>query len=183
MKTFTELNLSLEAKARKKVIEMLRRWEFEVIDCSIPKEFSLKDLKDLAPYFDRVMGFKLDLLASKNKIGYWVEVKGKSKEKFKGIVNVKHYDFYYKKFIQKKFPFVYFIWVEENDKIYSHDVVDPKNFEKRTYRGRECYIIPDELIRDIQPSHDKRLDAFIILSEDFLMRMMPKTISKIAILL
>ena len=160
-KAFTEERLSLEERAKRRVIEALKEHGCKVLRSEISKIISLKDFdSDTKKALKDFLGTKFDLFVTRKGTGesYLVECKAKSEERFKNWVNVVEYDAYYK-FVSIAFPFLYFIWVEETDKIYKHEVVDPRDFESRVDRyGKPVYLIPENLIHEIKPSSEDKLD-------------------------
>lgn len=161
--TFTEKTLSLEEKAKTQIIRVLERYGCKVMDISIDKILSLKPVySDIKKAFKDYKGSKFDLLIARNKTGefYLCECKGKSFDSFRNIVNVNSYDVYFE-FASLPFPFVYFVWIEENGLIYTHSIVNPKDFERSYMRDKEVYRIPLELMHEIKPSEFERIDAWL----------------------
>jgi len=160
-KTFTRKRLASEKKAKRRIIQVLRQHGAKVLDSKISDIASLKSVdSETKKVFKEFLGSKFDLFITRNGEHYVAECKYKSKEFFRNWVNVVEYDAYYK-IASLPFPFLYFIWVEETDKIYRHEVVNPKDFERRTDRdGKPLYLIPQDLIHEIKPSWVKPMNVW-----------------------
>lgn len=163
----------LKEKAKSKIIEVLKRHGCKVRDSKIDEILSLEDLPSvITKAFKEFLGTKFDLFVARTETGeyYLAECKGKSKEHFKNWVNVVEYDAHHK-IASLPFPFLYFIWIEETDKIYKHEVVNPKDFEGRddSY-GKSVYLILEKLVHEMKPSSEDRLDLWL--------RLTPKVIKK-----
>jgi len=166
-KAFTEERLSLEERAKRRIIDILQKFGCNVLDSKIDKSLSLQDVPpDLKRIFKDFLGTKFDLFVARAKTGeyYLVEVKAKSSERFKNWVNVVEYDAYYE-IASLPFPFLYFIWVKATDKIYRHEIVNPKDFKRGEDRyGKPVYLIPRNLIHEIDLSLLDKLNVWLRLT-------------------
>lgn len=163
MSTFTKDHLSLEERAKSRIRETLTKYGCKVEDISIDSILSLKRVdSDIKKVFKEYEGSKFDLLIARAKTGefYLGECKGKTRERYRNVVNINSYDVYYK-FVSLPFPFLYFVWIEKSDRIYRHTIVDPKNFERSYMSGHYVYLIPYDLLHVIKPDDFKRLDAWL----------------------
>jgi hypothetical protein len=95
-----------------------------------------------------------------------IEVKGKGKDKYKTWVNQEDYNIYYE-FVSKDVKFLYFIYVDENEKIYRHKVTNPQDFKQDTDSdGKPIYYIPENLIHEAKITDEalKDLDVCMTVS-------------------
>lgn len=159
---FTKERLEKERKAIERVKQVLEAYGCHVFPLLIPEQLSLTEFEQakIKQAFALMASTKFDMLVSRDNEHYLVEIKAKSREIWKNWVNRSDYDTYYK-IASLPFPFLYFIWIEETDKIYKHEVTNPKDFE-RGYdsAGKPIYLIPENLIHEIKPDFAKRIDAW-----------------------
>jgi hypothetical protein len=164
MSTFTKARLEKERMAIERVKRALESYGCAVFELAIPEQLSLTEFKEakIKRALALLPSTKFDMLASRDNEHYLVEIKAKSKEAWKNWVDRSAYDIYYK-IASLPFPFLYFIWVEETDKIYKHEITNPKDFE-RGYdsKGKPIYLIPENLIHEITPDFAKRIDAWLV---------------------
>lgn len=152
---FSESNLRLEDEAIEKITAILKKHQCIYVDNRIPDflsftEFGREQINTLKEW----KGTKYDLLVLDKKLRFYlVEVKGKSELRYLGWSNVNDYDTYWNTFKKRGFPFVYWVYVRENGKVYVHDVVDPlvSRFEKKEIKEKTVYIIPTSLFRELRP--------------------------------
>ena len=161
---FTEDRLSLEEKAKRVIIKTLEKYGCKILRSDIPKAFSLTTLKaEDKPKLAKFLGTKYDLFVSRpdTKEHYLAEVKGKSLDRFKTIVNQVEYNGYWE-IARLPFPFLYFVWIEENGKIYRHEITNPEGFRKDyDNQGKPIYYIPESKLHEIKPSWAKAIIMFI----------------------
>jgi len=160
--TFTPERLSQQEIAWQKVKELLEKYGCRILDMRIPKDLSLKELDaDLKQTIGKIKATKFDLLVTRQKEHYLVEVKYKSKIAFKTWVDKNSYDVYHEMACKLGFPFLYFVYVDETEKIYRHEVSSPENFKSFVDRKRQTvYLIPEEKFHEVEPSFTKRLDTW-----------------------
>ena len=146
---FKEEWLSLEERAKKKIKAVLEKCGCRIIDSKIPKEFSLRDIPvERKRAMIEFVGSKFDLLISRHdpyREYYLCECKGKSWDSTKTWVNQEDYDKYWE-IASLPFPFLYFIWTEDLDKIYRHEVTNPEDFRKGVAPDKKpLYFIPEKV--------------------------------------
>ena len=157
---FIEKDLELEEEAKRHIIALLEKYGCKTLDLSEPKELSKTPFPiPLKKAMKNCLKTKFDLFVARTHLNEWyiVETKGKRLEKWKTWVNQNSYNAYWK-IASFPSPFLYLIWIKENNKIYRHDVIDPKNFEKDFKRRMPIYYIPENLIHEFKPEWIKRLD-------------------------
>jgi len=161
-KSFTPERLEKEDKAKKRIVHVLREHGAKVLDSEMPKVFSLKSVDaETKKSLKEFLGTKFDLFITRNGEHYLAECKYKATEQYKRWVNVNSYDAYYE-IASIQFPIVYFIWVEETDKIYRHSITNPVNFERNNDRyGKQIYLIPEDLITEITPSYFNLINSWM----------------------
>jgi integrase len=165
MSTFTKERLEKEQIAINRVKHVLESYGCHVFPLLIPEQLSLTEFENekLKRALALLPSTKFDLLVSRLKPKpeyYLVEVKYKSRESWKNWVDSASYDTYFK-IVSLPFPFLYFVYVAETDRIYRHEVTNPKDFE-RGYdsAGKPIYLIPESLIHEIDPNFAKSIDAW-----------------------
>lgn len=151
--------MEIAEEAVKRITEVFEKYGYSVDDLSVPKlisetTYSIERKRELKEW----KGDKFDLwIYKEGNEFYIVECKGKTFVKHKVWVDIFPYDTYWH-FTKMGVPFLYFIWVKENNKIYRHDVVDPKDFKVKKDRG--VYLIPEDFIHEIKPSRLKSADLW-----------------------
>ena len=163
---FSDHNLELGEDAVNHVIALLEKFGYKVKRNELSREFSKSILTpEQAGELHRYPGASFDLfIGTKGReTAYLAQIKGKAKDYYKDMVDKVAYDGYYA-IASLPFPFLYFIWIRETDKIYRHEITSPENFETR----EDIYLIPDDLIHLVQLNEDILLSASM--SEESLMK-------------
>jgi hypothetical protein len=151
-KPFSDHNLALGESAVNHVIELLKKFGYPILRNDLSKNFSRSPLTpEQSGELHKFPGLRFDIfIGVKGKdTSYLAEIKGKSKEKFKNWVDKDLYDGYYE-LSSLPYPLLYFIWIEETNKVYRHEITNPENFETR----ESIYLIPTDLIHEVQLNDD-----------------------------
>jgi hypothetical protein len=100
-------------------------------------------------------GLRFDIFIGRKGIDtpYLAEIKGKDVEFFKNWVDKDLYDGYYE-LANLPYPLLYFVWIKETDKIYRHEITNPENFKTKYHGGKIVYLMPPELIHEVQLNDD-----------------------------
>jgi len=145
---FSDHNLELGEEAVNHVIALLEKFGYNVKRNELSREFSRSILiSEEKAELHTFPGLAFDLfIGPKGKeTAYLAEIKGKSKEAFKCWVDKDLYENYYA-FAKINFPFLYFVWIKETDRIYRHAITNPEKFKTR---DDDVYLIPKELIHEV----------------------------------
>jgi len=140
---------------------MLEKYGCKINDMGVPEEFSLTEFPlNLKPVIAQWVATKTEdahVLRSDTREFYLLEIKGKEKDIYKNIVNQNEYDVLwdYKK---SGAPMLFLIWIKENDRIYRHEIGDPKEYEAAYINRKDVYLLPDASIHEFIPDAVKRLD-------------------------
>ena len=132
-------NLELGEDAVNHVIDLLKKYGFSILRNDLAIEFTNSKQR-----FD---GF---IVRRGKDTAYLAEVKGKELDRFKKWVDKGLYDGYYEIAI----PLLYFVWIKENDKIYWHEITNPESFKAIDYAGTQVYLIPTEIIHEVESNDD-----------------------------
>lgn len=161
---FSDYNSKLEREAVKHITQKFGEYKCLVQDMRLPEFLAtIPFIPEQKKLLLEWKGSKYDLIVNRPHTSefYLVECKGKSKDLFRMWVNKDDYDAYFS-FRRDGTPFLYFIWVKENDKIYRHDITTPKDFEEIEDRdGKAVYLIPTDKIHEIDPDEYKRMDMWM----------------------
>jgi hypothetical protein len=161
-KPFSDHNLTLGEDAVNHVIERLESLGYKILRNELSREFSKGVLNSQqSGELAKFPGLAFDLfIGTKGKENaYLVQIKGKAKDIFKTWVDRVAYNNYWT-IAKHKVPFLYFIWIKENDTIYRHQVISPRTFVKSTDSdGKPIYLIPENLIHAAKLDEDTPLGA------------------------
>ena len=178
-KPFSDHNLELGEEAVNHIIALLEKNGYKIKRNELSREFSRSILPpNQSAELHTFPGLAFDLfIGSKGKeTAYLAQIKGKSFDGYKYIVNRDLYDGYYA-IARLPFPFLYFVWIRENDKIYRHEITNPENFETGiSSDGTPTYLMPDDSIHEAQLNEDILLSC--CMSEEALMERLNKMSKK-----
>jgi hypothetical protein len=138
------------------IITLLKKFGYPILRNELSNEFSRSPLTpEQSGELHKFPGLRFDFfIGVKGKdTSYLAEIKGKSLESFKGMVDKDLYDGYYE-IANLPFPILYFVWVKETNKIYRHEITNPENFETKYSGGTVVYSIPSELIHEVELKDD-----------------------------
>jgi hypothetical protein len=156
MPPFSDHNLELGEDAVNHVIDLLKKYGYPILRNDLSWEFSRSKLTpEQAAELHKFRGLRFDIwIGRKGKdTPYLAEIKGKELDRFKKWVDKDLYDGYYE-ISNLPFPLLYFVWIRENNKIYRHEITNPEKFNTIDYGGTQVYLIPTELIHEVELSDD-----------------------------
>jgi hypothetical protein len=151
MRPFSDHNLELGEDAVNHVIALLERFGYKVKRNELSREFSrgiLTDEQKAELHTFPGLAFDLFIGPKGKETAYLAEIKGKDALVFKRWVNKDLYENYYS-IAKTNFPFLYFVWIKETDKIYRHEITNPEKFKTIDDDGTQVYLIPTELIHEV----------------------------------
>lgn len=155
-KPFSDHNLELGEDAVNHVIELLEKYGYPIKRNELSRQFSRGLLTpEQAAELHKFPGLRFDIIIGRKGKDepYLAEIKGKALDRFKKWVDKDLYDGYYE-IANLPFPLLYFIWVRENDKIYRHEITNPEKFKTIDDDGTQVYLIPTELIHEVNLRDD-----------------------------